>query len=351
MKLGVGTFSGQLPPQANIDRPTLYEQTLNLCQYAEDVGFASAWLTEHHFVGDGYTPSPLTLGAAIGARTDSLEIGTGIALAPLYDPIRLAETAAMVDNLAAAGGDGAFYLGLGLGYRNIEFEAFGTSKSERVKRLIDVVKVCQQAWNDESITHDGLVRDYPEVNVTPKPNSDLPVLLGPVADVAIERTARIADGYVSPVDIDLEGINEAIDLMKDVMAEENRDPDDFDIYITRYAFPHDDGAEAAWETVREHYLYVRRKYLEWFNASEDSDLSLTEAELDDKVDEYEKRWRSWMTCGTPEEIVDEFRPYADCWDDEIHLVSQLWYPGLAYDEAEEALRLYGERVIPELSDV
>ena len=66
-----------------------YTERLEQITQAEKLGFNSCWLTEHHFCEDGYTPSPLVLAAAIGARTQKMRLGTNLMLLPLHDPVRV----------------------------------------------------------------------------------------------------------------------------------------------------------------------------------------------------------------------------------------------------------------------
>src|SRR5262245_35830803 len=74
-----------------------YGFVLGACEEAERLGIHEAWFTEHHSWPDGYLPQPLTLAAAVAARTSTLRIGTSILLAPLRQPIQIAEEAAVVD--------------------------------------------------------------------------------------------------------------------------------------------------------------------------------------------------------------------------------------------------------------
>ena len=137
-----------------------FEEAKDVSLYAEGLGFDSVWLTEHHFVDDGYMPSLLAVAAAVAARTERIEIGTGLLLAPLHDPVRLAEDAATVDLLS----HGRLLLGLGMGWRVEEFEVLGIPMSERRTRLIDAVAILRQSWGDALVTGTKR-RRYPGVSV------------------------------------------------------------------------------------------------------------------------------------------------------------------------------------------
>src|SRR5260370_36652586 len=78
----------------------LYRKHVDLCVEAEDLGFDTIWLTEHHFVDDGYSPSMLPIAAAIASRTKKIRLGTFVLLMPLHNPLHVAEAAATVDVLS-----------------------------------------------------------------------------------------------------------------------------------------------------------------------------------------------------------------------------------------------------------
>ena len=135
VQIGIGLFTGQVPPGSERTFEQEYREMLDLVRLAEALGFDSAWVSEHHGSSDGYMPSLLTMLAAFAAATERIRLGTGVVLAPLHDPLRLAEDASMVDQLSG----GRLLLGLGLGWREEEFRTFGVPMEERVIRLIETI--------------------------------------------------------------------------------------------------------------------------------------------------------------------------------------------------------------------
>jgi len=125
-KLG---FLTHAPRQS--DPARLYEDLIELFAAAEDLGFDGGWIAQHHLSGStGGVPSPLVLLAAIAERTERIELGTGITVLPLEDPLRLAEDAAVLDALSG----GRVQLGLGSGGANQSaFAAFGETWADKTE--------------------------------------------------------------------------------------------------------------------------------------------------------------------------------------------------------------------------
>src|SRR5688572_33477540 len=115
------------PPEWRIPSADLYAETLDHIAAVEAMGIPMCWVTEHHFIDDEYLPSCLTFAAAIAARTKTVTIGTAVILLPLQNALRVAEDAAVVDILS----NGRLRLGLGLGYKIEEFDAFGVNRKHR----------------------------------------------------------------------------------------------------------------------------------------------------------------------------------------------------------------------------
>src|SRR5881227_2019763 len=130
VRIGIGLFTGQVPPGSDRTFEREYREVLDLVRLAEALGFDSAWVSEHHGSSDGYLPSLLPMLGAFAAATDRIKLGTGVVLAPFHDPLRLAEDVAVVDQLSV----GRLILGLGLGWREEEFRMFGQQPRERLRR-------------------------------------------------------------------------------------------------------------------------------------------------------------------------------------------------------------------------
>ena len=113
MKVGVGLFTGQIPPGSDRTFHRDYADILELTEAVESAGLDSAWVSEHHFAGDGYLPALVPMLAAMAARTERIELGTGVILAPFHDPLRLAEDIAVADQISG----GRVICGLGIGWR------------------------------------------------------------------------------------------------------------------------------------------------------------------------------------------------------------------------------------------
>ncbi len=230
---------------------TLYTQSLEQIVWAESLGFDSVWLTEHHFVDDGYTPSPLVLAAAIGAKTQRMRIGTNLMLLPLADPVRLAEDAAALAILT----EGRFDLGVGLGYRALEFDYFGRNLKNRPSLMEEGVALLRAAWSGEEISFSGKRFQIEGISVHPVPAIPPKILMGGMAPPAIARAARLGDGFLSTGGI---GHDDYVQALTDL----GKPADAGAIYAGHWGIVAEDPEREA-AKVGEFALYQTNQYVAW----------------------------------------------------------------------------------------
>lgn len=331
MKFGIGPLTTQLPEGDSRTPEDRYRETIDLAKKAEDEGFDSVWVSQHHRSHDNYLSSPFTVTSAMAEATSEITIGVGVALAPFYDPLVLAEDAAAVDTISG----GRFQLGLAIGYHDPEFEQFGILKSDRVPKLIDCVNVCRKAWSEESFSYDGHTVSYEDavVNPTPPQGENLPIVLGGLSEPAIRRAVGLGDGYIGGLTSTFEEIEGIVGMLED----EGADIDQFPIHVLRDGFIGDD-KEDAWEKMQEGLMYTQNIYAEWF--AESSDFEEME-----EPDDPEAAFKAFSVYGGPDELVDEIHQYADVLNDNSHFIMRLEYPTMEYEEAAAAIERFSDEVV------
>lgn len=247
-------FDFRNPPQWHRPWETLYAETLDLIAETERLGFQGAWVPEHHLADDGYLPSPLVALAAIAARTKAMRIGTGVALAPLYNPVRFAEDCALLDILS----NGRLDLGLAIGYRRRETAAFGVDFTRRGARFDEFLQIVQRLWAGETVSFDGKHFQIEGAKVMPPAlRGTIPLYIGGFADKAVERVARYGQGYIGSADV--------CGLYVDKLRELGRDPAEARVRITGLTTVVADDPEAALEELAPYFLHANNSYGAWFH--------------------------------------------------------------------------------------
>lgn len=245
------------PPQWSQSWETLYAETLDVVAWSEQAGFGGAWVPEHHLAEDGYMPSPLIALTAMAARTKRIKLGSAIALAPLYHPVRFAEDCAVLDILSG----GRVEMGLAIGYRRSEYAAFGIDPTKRGKIFDEWLQIVTRLWAGETVDFAGAHFNLKGAKLMPPaPRGRIPLYLGSFTEKAMERVARYGDGFI--------GNGDLADLYADKLNEQGKDMAAARVRITDLFFAVARDPEQAMEELAPHYHHVNNSYAAWF--SEDS---------------------------------------------------------------------------------
>jgi len=334
--LGFGLISTQRSPGDSRSWTDLYREALDLTVRAEQLGYHSVWTTEHHFIDDGYMPSLLPMSAAMAARTSSIEIGTGVILAPLHHPLRLAEDAATVQLIS----DGRFTLGLGLGWMPVEFEALGADLRRRGRAMDEILAILPQAWTGIPFAHDGEVYRFPEIGVRPTPEVPIPIVIGGGAEKAVRRAARLADGFFS--NASPSGLTQQVTWVTDELDKIGRDPATFRWIYYSLMMPGPD-PDTAWERARHHIHTMRWKY-------EDMEPSATRRgdlpEPPQLSAGAENKLRQTALLGTGSQIAEQIAQIRTAAGVELDIVARSYFPTLTYAEQVEVMEQLAEEVAP-----
>jgi len=317
------------PPQWRQEPARLYEAIIAQAVRAEALGWDDVWLSEHHFIEDGYTPSMLPLAAAIASRTKRIRVGTSVLLLPLHDPLRVAEDAATVDIVA----NGRFDLGVGAGYRVGEFHGFAIPRRERDERMSEAVEVLRRCFAGERFTFEGKYYRYRDVQLFPLPvQKPMPLWLGGFLPKAIERAGRLGDGYIS-----IGPIRPLVDRCLEGVRASGRDPARYEVAGGFLWLLVARDPERRWQEALPHFLYQLNLYSRWFT---EAGMSLFSA-----ASSREDLERQGFLILRPEHAVERIREYV-----EQNRVTRFYGwtvpPGLPPEWSDEHVELMAKEVIP-----
>ncbi len=211
MKFGL-LFRPQDPPNAkNIGRR--WQETLDAAQAAEEAGFDGVFVPEHHMMPDGYLPAPLVACGALAARTRRVDVGTTVFLLPYYNPVQVAEQAAMVDVISG----GRMRLGCGLGALPEEFALYGIDSKTQISRFEEAIGLVREAWSGSELNHHG--KHFTATGkISPVPQG-AELWLGAMSDGGVRRAARFGAPWITDPLHNISVMSEWTDLYRQAGAE------------------------------------------------------------------------------------------------------------------------------------
>ena len=311
-----------------------FEEVLSVVRLAEGLGFDCVTKGMHYgasLLGD-YQQIPFL--ARIMAEAPSMRLNAGVVLLSLHKPLDIAEQFATLDVMSA----GKVILGVALGYRDLEFKAFGTRRGERVARLEENLLAIKRLWTEERVTMSGshFVLDDVSLGMRPVQKPHPPIWMGANADVAIRRAARLADCWYIPPHNRVDSVLRQLDVYRRELDACGKDfPDE--LPMRREVFVASDRREA----LRLCGAALQRKYRAYVQWGQNDPMP-----AGDNLDvELEELLTDRFLIGSPDQVAEAIlrivRPTGV-----NHLIISTHWPGMETRVAMDAMQRFAEEVMP-----
>ncbi len=325
-----------------------YWPSFALARLADELGFDTATIGHHHFV-PGNISDPLMFMGAVAVKTERLRVGTGIYLAAVHHPVQIAEQVALLDQLSG----GRAVLGVGTGWNELEYQAFGSDIHQRGARLEETIELLQHLWTTQGEPWEGHFFRLPPLTLHPRPVQDPhpPVLVGGVAPRAVERAARLGDGWIcGPV----QSLTQAQTSLAAYRAARARYGGRPDWVLRRYAWIGTDRRHIE-DTVLPGY--VGELLGHWREAAEGDEERALFARLDGgEAVPASVIAADRLLAGTPDQFLEQIDRYRRATGvDHLHVSFGAGLPSDSpvgfrgtYEEHRAMLELFGQEVLPAL---
>ncbi len=313
-----------------------YPECLAEVLLAEELGFDSAWLEEHHGVKNHYWPSPLVALAGMTTRTFRILLGTDIIVLPFYHPVRIAEDIALLDIMS----NGRFILGAAIGYRPEEFALYQLSMEKRGGAYGEAIHLIRLLWTQESVTFHGEYYQVENVKIEPRPTRQPPIWLGGWGPLSLKRAATLGDAWVPGPTAGLEKLLAARKSYQECLLSAGKKLDSVPTPLTREVIIAETD-EIAWELAERHLLINYRDEYgggKWKHP-------LIGAEDTARVDEIDAISQDRFLVGNPDTVIRQLQKFKAAFGVD-HLICRLYFPGIPHEFIMEELRLLAREVMP-----
>ncbi len=312
-----------------------------LANLIEQVRVARASGLASLMVGQHFVSSPLQmfqampLLARLAAEAEGMRLGPGLLLLPLLNPVVVAEETATLDWLTG----GKAIIGLGLGYRQEEFDSIGVPFKERVPRFVESVEVIKKLWCDDIVEHKGRFHALSKVqsSIKPKQPGGPPIWMAGDVEVAVKRAAKLADAWMPSPMVTEENVGKFGALFRDTrkalgLAAAKEFPIIRECHVGS-------GKGNALDEVREPLFFKYEAYAKWGSGGSFIPADRIRADFD-------KFAASRFIIGSESEVVDQIGRYGERTGTD-HILLRVQWPGLGQKTVLQTLERLG-RVVEKL---
>jgi probable F420-dependent oxidoreductase len=316
-----------------IEGGQFYREALEEVVRAEELGFDSVWMEEHHGVKDHYWPSPLTVLAGFATRTPRMLLGTDILVMPFYHPVRLAEDVALLDVISG----GRFILGTAIGYKPDEFALYDTPLEKRGARFEEGLKLMRSLWTEEMVTFKGKYYKLDNGRIEPKPltKPHPPVWIGGWGKLTLKRAATLGQNWIPGPTADLARLQDGKrQFLLHRSAAGLTAPTEWP--LTRDVIIADTDREARELAERHIMVSYRHEYAGgWRHPFIDASIA---TDLDGLM-------KDRFLIGGPDQVVAGITRFVEVYG-MTHLICRLFFPGMPHAHIMRELDLLARKVMP-----
>ncbi len=329
------------------------DNTLYMGELIEPLGFDSIWATEHYGSAYSMQPNPLQYLAYWAGRTERVDVGTAVIVAPWWNPVRLAHEISMLDILLKGR---RLHLGIGRGISPHEYASLGYPMDESHKYFYDVINAIRAADGAERFEFQGDVYDIPPTSIRPQARHKGELTNNIKVAFSTEASAKLAaENGLGQMFVAGDDVNEMIDKVQRfnrIRKDLSLPPDQPTTLLWMYCAETTEEAEEGWVYFQNQGVAAQHHYFDWNNPGyegirgyeeyllrQNADISPAEARLAAR--------RATQPIGTPEEIIEKIKSLQQTISME-KVVIHMMYGGMPRDRAEKSLRLFAEKVLPEV---
>ena len=322
------------------DMVSALEDQYAMVRHARDCGWDSLFSGQHYLnEGNNQQLQIVPFLARLMAEAGEMTCGLGILLINLHNPVYVAETVASLDVIAR----GNFVFGVGLGYRDVEFDAFGVPKGQRVKRFEACLQLVQRLWTEESVSFES---DYcrlenVRMNIRPVQKPRPPIWFAANNDAAIRRAARLGDNWFINPHSTVATIRRQMAVFREEL-ERVKKPFPVELPACKEVFCAKDRATAL-ELAGPFLAGKYEAYAKW-----GQDKVMPKEDHFDRG--FEDLLKDRFVLGSPEECYEQLRPY---WEElgVNHLIIRSHWAGMPVATALSSMRLISDELLPALREV
>lgn len=324
---------GQFPEGDNV--ADHFQHMLAQARLIEKMGYHSITKGSHYSTHPLQDIQQIPFLCRIAAEAPSLRLNTGVLLLPLHKPLDVAEQIGTLDIIT----NGKAIFGCGVGYRDVEFEAFGTNRRERGRRFEENLEAIKRLWTEETVTLRGSHFNLVDAACSSKPvqKPHPPIWVGGSADVVIERAARMGScWYVGPNDR-LDEIASQTETYKRALDKLGKPfPAEFPLRREVFVAP---TREEAYRLCKEPVMTKYAAYHAW-------GLGRSRPDNKDELGQpFEELLQDRFFIGSPDDVAEQIIKFNKTIDMN-HIVMSMHWPGLEASRSMESLQLFAEEVMP-----